>query len=133
MVHTVWGTKKRYPFITKEIRPLLIDHIKSNAIAKGIYIDTINGYTDHLHCLMDLNPENSIGKSMQLLKGESAYWINKEKLTIPKFEWSDEYYAVSVDAQNITHTRMYIQGQEVHHQKVSFKEEYDELIKGFGF
>jgi hypothetical protein len=60
---------------------------------------------------------------MQLLKGESAYWINKEKLTKSKFEWSDEYYAVSVDANNITHTRMYILGQEVHHQKVSFQEE----------
>ncbi len=133
MVHAVWGTKRRYPFITKDIRPIIINHIKNNAESKGIYIDTINGYNDHLHCLMDLNQEYSIGKSIQLLKGESAYWINKERLTNTKFEWSDEYYAVSVDAENITHTRMYIQGQEVHHQNISFQQEYDELMKGFGF
>jgi hypothetical protein len=82
---------------------------------------------------MDMHQEYSIGKTLQLLKGESAYWINKEKLTRSKFEWADEYYAVSVDAKNITNTRMYILGQDVHHQKVSFQEEYDELIKGFGF
>ena len=32
----------------------------------------------------------SIAKAMQLLKGESAYWINKMKLTQSKFEWADE-------------------------------------------
>lgn len=133
MVHAVWGTKRRYPFITKEIRPIIIEHIKTNAISKGIYIDTINGYTDHLHCLIDLHQEYSIGKSIQLLKGESAYWINKERITKLKFEWSEEYYAVSIDAQNLNHTRMYIQGQEVHHRKVSFQQEYEDLMKGFGF
>jgi REP element-mobilizing transposase RayT len=133
MVHAVWGTKRRYPFMSKEIRPLIIDHINTNAVSKGIYIDSINGFTDHLHCLMDMHQEYSIGKSIQLLKGESAHWINKEKLTSSKFEWSDEYYAVSVDAQNIIQTRMYILGQEAHHQKVSFQQEYNELMKGFGY
>jgi hypothetical protein len=37
MVHAVWGTKKRYPYITKEIRPIILDHIKTNASSKGIY------------------------------------------------------------------------------------------------
>jgi putative transposase len=133
MVHAVWGTKNRYPFITKDIRPIIIDHIKENAASKGIYIDSINGYTDHLHCLMDLNQEYSIGKSIQLLKGESAYWINKERLINRKFEWADEYYAVSIDAKNLTQIRMYILGQEVHHQKVSFKQEYEELMMDLGF
>jgi len=133
MVHTVWGTKNRTPFITKHIKPILLDHIKANAISKGIYIDQINGYLDHIHCLVDLNQEYSIGKTIQLLKGESAFWINQQRLIPTKFEWSAEYYAVSVDANNFNQVRMYIEGQEVHHCKVTFQQEYKELMKGFGF
>lgn len=133
LVHAVWGTKKRYPFMTKEIRPIILDHIKTNASSKGIYIDRINGFTDHLHCLMEMHQEYSIGKTIQLLKGESSYWINKERLTAKKFEWGVEYYAVSVDSSSLYQVRMYIQGQELHHQKVSFQKEYEEMIKGFDF
>jgi REP element-mobilizing transposase RayT len=46
---------------------------KTNAKLKEIYIDRINGYTDHLHCLMALNADMSISKAMNLIKGESAF------------------------------------------------------------
>lgn len=48
-------------------------HIMDNARDKGIYIDFINGYTDHCHCLISLGSEQNISKIMQLIKGESAY------------------------------------------------------------
>jgi REP element-mobilizing transposase RayT len=73
MVHAVWGTKSRQPYLQKEIRSSLIEHIKANAKLKEIYIDRINGYTDHLHCLMALNADMSISKAMNLIKGESAF------------------------------------------------------------
>src|SRR5690242_18583072 len=95
-IHAVWGTKNRYPYLTKEIKNKVINHIRENAKQKEIYVDTINGHTEHLHCLMGLNAELSIAKTMQLIKGESAFWINRQKLTGSKFEWADEYYAVSV-------------------------------------
>ena len=45
----------------------------------------------------------------------------------------EQRVGIFIDAQNLYHTRMYIQGQEVHHQKVSFQQEYEDLMKGFGF
>ncbi len=33
---------------------------------------------------------------MQLIKGESSFWLNKNGLTREKFESQDEYFAVSV-------------------------------------
>lgn len=86
MIHAVWGTKSRYPYLIKEIRQNVISHIKENALKKQIYIDTINGHSDYLHCLFGLNADVSIAKTLQLIKGESAFWINQENLTIPKFE-----------------------------------------------
>lgn len=133
MVHAVWGTKNRHPFLTKEISQKVISHIKENAHKKQIFIDTLNGHTEHLHCLIGLNADITIAKTLQLIKGESAYWINKEKLTKSKFEWADEYFAVSVSESQIEKVRAYINNQEEHHKKVTFTWEYEEFIKKYNF
>ena len=70
--------------------------MRDNAIAKGIFIDFVNGYSDHCHCLVSLGVYQTILKIMQLINGESSFWINKNGLTKHKFEWQDEYYAASV-------------------------------------
>jgi len=133
MVHVVWGTKNRAPLLTQNIRSKVIDHIKANARVKEIYIDRLNGYTEHLHCLLGLNADISISKTIQLLKGESAYWINKENITASRFEWADEYFAVSVSESMLGKVRAYIDNQEEHHQKVTFTQECDEFIKKYDF
>ena len=61
-VHVVWSTKNREPILTKEIRPLLFNHIKSYGKEKEIYIDFINGYVEHIHCLIALNADSTISK-----------------------------------------------------------------------
>jgi REP element-mobilizing transposase RayT len=66
-----------------------------------------------------------------LLKGESSRWVNAHNLTKLKFEWQDEYIAVSVSESSLKEVRRYIANQEKHHQKKLFREEYDDLIKKF--
>ena len=131
MIHAVWGTKKREPILTREIRRQVIEHMVTNAREKRLYIDTLDGYVDHLHCLYGLNTEMSISKSLQLMKGESSHWINKEGLTKHHFEWADEYFAVSVSESMIPDVRAYIRNQEDHHRKKTFQEEYEEFIKTY--
>ena len=81
-IHFVWSTKNRQPFLhSKELRFKVWNHIKENAKEKGIFIDFINGYSDHCHCLISLTVDQTIQKTMQLIKGESSFWINKNKLT----------------------------------------------------
>jgi putative transposase len=132
-IHSVWGTKSRKSFLTKEIRSQVIQHILTNAKEKQIYIDRLNGYTDHLHCLLGLNAEMSIAKTLQLIKGESSFWINKNKITPIRFEWADEYYAVSVCESDLRIVREYIDNQEEHHRKKSFEEEASGFLKWYGF
>ncbi len=128
-LHTVWGTKNRFPFLKNEVRHNVINHILENAKKKGIVIVKINGYLDHLHCLIRLNPDMSIGTAVNLIKGESSYWINKEKICDEKFYWADEYYSESVSALDLPRVINYIANQETHHQKISFKDEYDGMMK----
>jgi REP element-mobilizing transposase RayT len=102
--------------------------MRSNASAKGIIIDAVNGYEDHCHCLISFGRDQTISKTMQLLKGESAFWINKHNLCRGKFEWQDEYFAISVSESVIPRVRNYIRKQEQHHAKKTFQDEYDELM-----
>ena len=132
-LHIIWATKNRYPFLRKEIRPLVWDHIKTNARSKNIFIDCVNGHDEHAHCMVSLCCDQTISKTVQLIKGESSFWINKEKLIKEKFEWPDEYYAVSVSQSQIDKVRVYILNQEEHHQKITFQQEYDEFIRRYGF
>ncbi len=70
---------------------------------------------------------------MQLTKGESSHWINKNNLCRQKFEWQNDYFAVSVSESAINKVRDYIANQEEHHKKKSFAEEFDNFLKKAGF
>ena len=132
-IHAVWTTKNRTPFLNSEIRQEVFKHIHQYALEKGIYMDTVNGYSEHVHCLFRLKNDQTISKVLQLLKGEPSFWINQQKLTKTKFHWQDEYFAVSVSESQVKAVRKYISNQEEHHKKKSFKEEYDEFIQKYGF
>ena len=133
-IHFVWSTKNREPFLeTKEIRDKVWFHIKDNAQKKGIFIDFVNGYSQHCHCLVSLGIDQTIQKTIQMIKGESSFWINKEGLTKSKFEWQDEYYAVSVSESMIEKVRNYIKNQELHHNTHSYDDEIENLIDKHGF
>ena len=132
-IHLVWATKKREPLLTKDIRQLVFKHIRENAVIKNIHVDFVNGHVDHVHCLISLHPEQTISKVVQLIKGESSYWINKNNLCKEHFEWQDEYFAVSVSESSVNKVREYIKNQEEHHSKKTFQEEYDEFMKKYGF
>lgn len=96
-IHLVWSTYQRLPLLnTKELRYKVWNHIKENSKEKEIFIDTINGFSDHCHCLISLSSNQNIEKVVQLLKGESSFWINKNQLTSTKFQWQKEYFAISV-------------------------------------
>ena len=133
-VHFVWSTKNRYPYLnTRELREKVWNHILENGRGKNIFIDFVNGHADHCHCLVSMSMDQPMQKVMQMIKGESAYWINKNQLTPEKFEWQEEYYAVSVGISGLNRVREYIKIQEIRHGKKRRKKTFDALLKKFGF
>jgi len=132
-IHYVWSTKNREPVLTDKFRNPLFEHIKENAKVKKIYLDRVNGYHDHVHCLLSLGSDQTIAKMAQLIKGEFSYWFNnKSSFKACKLEWQDEYWAVSVCESRLNSVRTYIDNQPAHHRKKTFDEEYrDFSIYGF--
>lgn len=132
-IHFVWSTKNREPLLTDDIRQRVFQHIRENAREKEIFLDFIGGYVDHVHCLISLGTNQTVEKIMQLIKGESSFWINKNKLCRGRFEWQDEYFAVSVSETLVASVRKYIANQEEHHRTKSFDEEFEGFMKRAGF
>ena len=131
-VHLVFCTKNREPFLEKNIRAKVFEHIKANAESKKIWLDCVNGYSEHAHCLISLGRDQSISEVAHLIKGESSFWINKNKLTRSKFMWQDDYWAISVGENRLKDTRNYILNQEAHHSRTTFKQEVDEFMEKYG-
>ncbi len=132
-IHIVWSTKNRHPYLKPEIRSKVFDHIRENALQKGIFLDFIGGYVDHIHCLISLGTNQTLEDVVRLLKGESSFWINKNKLTKLKFGWQEEYFAVSVSESNLEGVRNYIARQEEHHRGRTFEKEFEDFLNRAGF
>jgi putative transposase len=122
-VHIVWSTHKRVPVLTQDIRPHVFKHIRENASRKNIFLAEVNGYEDHVHCLISLKKEQNLSYVVQLIKGECAYWVNRHELVPGGLKWQTEYYAVSIGEPGVARMRNYIRNQELHHQKQSFENE----------
>ncbi|MDF2431288.1 MAG: REP-associated tyrosine transposase [Mucilaginibacter sp.] len=132
-VHLVFATKNRESLLKKEFRSNIFQHIINNCKEKEIFLQAINGYTDHLHCLISLGKDQSISKISQLIKGESSFWINKNKLTLEKFSWQYDYFAVSASESQVETVINYIRNQEKHHSKKSFEDEVNEFMTKYGW
>ena len=100
-----------------------MDNCKKN----NIFLQSINGHLDHMHCLISLGREQNIAKVCQLIKGESSHWINEKKLTENRFEWQDDYWAASVSDSDVPRIMNYIANQDVHHAKKTLGEELNDL------
>ena len=133
LVHAVWATKDRKPLMSKVNKDAVCEHIRENAKRKNIHLINVNGWLDHLHALVSLSAEQNISTLMNLLKGESSYWGNKNLQWSEKFGWQDEYFAVSVCESQFEAVNNYITNQEEHHKRKTFQQEYDEFIKNYHF
>jgi REP element-mobilizing transposase RayT len=73
-------------------------------------------------------PDQSISKIIQLIKGESSYWLNKSGMIKEQFSWQHDYYVTSVSPRDLLSVRNYIENQELHHKRQTWEEEYNEFV-----
>ncbi|MFV0592754.1 MAG: IS200/IS605 family transposase [Draconibacterium sp.] len=132
-IHAVWTVKNREPVINQKDRKILFEHIHQNALEKNILMEIVGGYNNHVHCLFRLRNDQTIEKIMQLIKGESSFWFNKNMDSREKLVWQKEYFAVSIGESQVEAVKNYIQNQEQHHKKKTWEEEYQEFITNYGF
>jgi len=131
-LHCVWRTKDNNIILPHKHRPDILAHFREYTKGKSIMLDYINLHKNHVHALINLGKEQSISKVMQLIKGESAHWINNQKFLRVQFSWQDDYYAVSVSPSHIERVRNYIANQDEHHKNMTWEEEVDKFLDKWG-
>lgn len=128
LVHCVWTTKNREKTILSSIRKELISHFKEYAESEVIYLLEINAWENHCYAFINFGRNQNIADVMRLIKGESAYWPNKNAKLSFKFVWQDDYYAVSVSESHSNVVCGYIRNQEEHHKKLTWEEQLKQSL-----
>lgn len=130
-VQVVFVVKNRLSLIREEWKQELCKYISGIIKNNEHKLLAINGVGDHAHILLGMKPVQSLADLMQDIKGSSSKWINDKKFMHGKFEWQAGYGAFTYSHSQISRVIEYIQNQEVHHKKSTFKEEYVSFLKSF--
>ncbi len=86
---------------------------------------------DHFHLLIGLKPTMALSDLVGDIKSGSSGFVNKRRWVLGRFEWQEGFGAFSYSHSQLTTVIRYIQNQEKHHARKSFREEYLELLEKF--
>jgi putative transposase len=125
-VHVVFSTKNRDPLITPEIQDELYPYIGGIVRADKGALLCAGGVADHVHLLCSMGKEISISDLVRNIKANSSRWVH-EKFAA-NFGWQTGYGAFAVSYSATETVKKYIEGQEQHHRKMTFQEEFIALL-----
>lgn len=132
LFHIVFSTRGRERVIVPEIRSRL--HAYLGGIVHGMDGSplTIGGVEDHVHLLVSLHAKTSIAEALRVLKCNSSGWVHGEWPARASFGWQKGYGAFTVSESAVESVTRYLGGQEQHHRRMTFQEEFLELLKRHG-
>jgi REP element-mobilizing transposase RayT len=130
--HIVFSTKNRQPTLKSNRRNDLFRYIWGILKNRESHVHRINGREDHLHILTSLHPSVRLADLVKDIKTGASVWIEKD-CVFPMFaHWQDGHAAFTHSKQEIDRLIEYIKGQEEHHRRTSFVEEYRKLLEEAG-
>lgn len=130
-IQVVFTVKGRANLIQKTFKEELYKYICGIVKANNQKVYAINGMPDHIHILLSLKPDISLSDLMRDIKASSSKWINSRDFVKGKFQWQEGFGAFSYAQSQLDHVIAYINKQEEHHSKKSFKEEYLAFLTKF--
>jgi putative transposase len=131
-VHAIFAVKYRMAVLEESWEDRLQKYITGIVQNHGHKMLAVNNVYDHVHMFFGLNPNQSVSKLMQHVKGDSSGWINQNQLTRRKFNWQEGYGAFSVAKKDIDTVVKYIMNQREFHKTVSLQDEYHKILTDYG-
>jgi REP element-mobilizing transposase RayT len=132
LYHIVFATKDRLPVLADSGRGDLFRYM--NGVIKNSHCRPIwtNGVRDHVHSLLSLHPTVALSGLLKDMKVASSIWA-KENPLFPNFMgWQEGYGAFTHSLREQAELIAYVKGQEEHHRKITFEEEYRKLLADAG-
>ena len=132
LLHVVFSTKERRPVLRdRALREEM--HRYMGGILAGIDCPSIivGGVEDHVHLLCILSRTCAPADMVKEVKRGSSLWIKKRAPECADFAWQNGYGIFSIGSSQIEEVRRYIAGQEEHHRKVTFQDEFRRLLQRY--
>ena len=130
-IQTVFAVSNRLSLIKPAFKEDLCKYITGIVKNQKQKLISINGMPDHLHILIGLRPSMALADLVREIKADSSNFINQNKWVRGKFSWQEGYGAFSYGHSQLDTIIRYIQNQERHHARRSFKAEYLTLLRKF--
>jgi len=127
LLHFIFSTAGRRPLILPEFRDDLFAYLGGIVREMNGTALTINGERDHVHMLIRARPVHSAAEIVRVVKANSSRWM-REKYS-PRFGWQTGHGVFSVSESHVAAVTEYIAGQQEHHKKHSFQEEFVAFLK----
>jgi REP element-mobilizing transposase RayT len=132
LVHTVFSTKDRRPFLRdKTLREELHCYLGGILTHHDCQPIIIGGVEDHVHLLSTLSRTCEASEMVKEVKRGSSLWLKTKSPDLHDFAWQNGYGIFSIGFSQVETVRNYIAGQEEHHRKVSFQDEFREFLKRY--
>lgn len=132
LYHIVFSTKNRQPALDSTHRQDLFKYIWGIHQNLNCHLYRIGGVEDHLHILTHMPTTLCIADYVREVKTGSSLWI-KEQQFFPVFTgWQDGYGAFTASFREKDELIEYIKGQEEHHRRESYIDEYRRLLREAG-
>lgn len=128
VIHLIFSTKDRFPFLREEIQQELNPYLASILRDLESPAIKIGSVPDHVHLLFRLSKNLAICDAVERLKTGSSKWIKQKDGLLLKFHWQSGYGAFSVSQSNVSQVLRYIEGQKEHHRKKTFQEEFRSFL-----
>ena len=87
---------------------------------------------DHLHLLVGLKPDVALSDLVRDIKAGSSKFINDKHWVKGRFSWQEGFGAFSYSRSQLGAVIRYIENQQKHHTRQTFREEYVALLEKFG-
>ena len=91
----------------------------------------MGGVEDHVHLLAALARTCDAAEMVKEVKRGSSLWIKERDPSLGDFSWQGGYGIFSVGFSQLEDVKRYIAGQEEHHRKISFQDEFRQLLKRY--
>jgi putative transposase len=132
IVHLVFSTKDRSPVLSTSIRTALHAYLAMVARNAGSECFRVGGVADHVHLAISLSRITTTARLVEELKTSSSKWLKTQSPALAAFAWQRGYAAFSVGPSDLDALRNYIDVQEKHHHKQTFKEELCAFLGKYG-
>ena len=113
--HVVWCPKYRRKVLTGEIAERLKELISSAASEINVDIIEMEVMPDHVHLLMEVDPQYGINRAVRHIKGSSSRVLRNEfpslKSRLPAL-WTNSYFVSTVGGAPLAVIKQYIENQK---------------------